>query len=79
MEALDYSALGVAGLVATTLAIGLRVVWVAYQDTLKRLAAMNETYTKLLVDLTVTLAGLKQVIEGQEQLLRERVGDARPH
>ena len=76
---MDYSALGVAGLVATTLAIGLRVVWVAYQDTLKRLAAMNETYTKLLVDLTVTLAGLKQVIEGQERLLRERAGDARPH
>ena len=75
----DYTALGVAGLVAATLAVGLKVVWAAYQDTLKRLAAMNETYTKLLVDLTVTLAGLKQVIEAQERLLRERVGDARSH
>ena len=75
----DYTALGVAGLVAATLAVGLRVVWIAYQDTLKRLAAMNDVYTKLLVDLTVTLAGLKQVIEAQEKLLRERVVDAKVH
>lgn len=62
----DYTALGVTGLIAATLAIGLRVVWVEYQRAIARLIAMIETYNKLLLDLTVTLEGLKRVIESQE-------------
>lgn len=62
----DYTTLGVAGLIAATLAIGLRVVWVEYQRALARLIAMIETYNKLLLDLTLTLEGLKRVIESQE-------------
>lgn len=77
MNPLDYTTLGVSGLIAATLAIGIKVVWTAYQEALKLLAQYNETYTKLLVDLTVTLAGLKQVIEAQEKLLREGLDDAR--
>ena len=50
----------------------LRVVWVAYQDALEDLTAINANYTKLLVDLTVTLAGLKAVIEAQERRLESQ-------
>lgn len=66
----DYGALGIAGLVAATLAIILRVVWQAYQAALKDLSSYNATYTKLLVDLNVTLTRLTQVIEDSREHAR---------
>jgi len=75
----DYGTLGVAGLIAVTLAVILRVVWTAYLAKDKDLATTNAAYTKLLVDLTVTLAGLKQVIEAQDSMLREVTGNAPRH
>ena len=75
----DYTTLGVAGLIAATLAVGLKVVWTTYQSTLKELLRLLEVYTKLLVDLTVVLNGLKQAIEAQEKLLRDGLGDVQRH
>ena len=79
MTAPDYGTLGVAGLIAATLAIILRVVWTAYLAKDRELATTNASYTKLLVDLTVTLGGLKQVIEAQDRMLREVTGNAPQH
>ena len=79
MAGVDYGTLGVAGLIAATLAVILRVIWTAYLAKDKELAARNADYTKLLVDLTVTLGGLKQVIEGQDRVLREVAGNVPRH
>lgn len=58
----DYLQLGVAGILAGVLSIGISTLWSAYQAQLKSAAAQTEVYTKLLVDLTVALEGLKQAI-----------------
>jgi hypothetical protein len=75
----DYGALGIAGLVAATLAIVLAKVWTAYlkkdEAFVAVILAQNAAYTKLLVDLTVTLDGLKRLIE--DRLLGDARNDVR--
>jgi hypothetical protein len=74
----DYSILGIAGLVAATLAIGLKVVWSVYQQALRDIATQNAAHVKMLVDLTVTLASLTAIIEGLDRTMREAANARRP-
>lgn len=71
----NYEALGVAGLVAATLAVILKVLWSAYQAKDKELSALTAAHTSVLVRLEVTLAGLKAVIE--EVVARNERDDVR--
>jgi EamA domain-containing membrane protein RarD len=72
----DYTALGVSGLIAATLAYILWKVWAAYQGALREIAEQNRATTRFLTELSAALTALKLAIEGQERTFRLMLSEA---
>ena len=59
----NFEILGVSGVLAAVLFFFVCKLWTSNEAKDKRSAEQQAAYVKFLVDMTVTLAGLKQVIE----------------
>lgn len=73
----DFTVLGIGGVLGAVLFYILLEERKFNATLIEKILHLLEQYTKLLVDLTVALEGLKRVIEAQEALLRQRDRDDR--